>query len=233
MLFRFPTISPIIYSDDENALRHQMQGLGTSVGAAEPSGGGAEPSNSTMRVLFGRRPDEEPEIRRVDDTRVDNVTVPMVTSQGENFGAFEKVFQRRQRDERPMSSPAGVGWQPIEGQDIGAAPGAIPMEMDPPTSARQSLANLGVQLTQGMVGRRDGLRSSVGTQYSADAVMQTAAARDWTLKGKRTKTSRSVGSMASADALDAGLNPVDADMPAETLSPPAHERLKKARVERG
>jgi hypothetical protein len=39
--------------------------------------------------------------------------------------------------------------------------------------------------------------------------------------------------MASGDAFDAGLNPVDADMPAEALSPPAHERLKKARVDRG
>jgi hypothetical protein len=45
------------------------------------------------------------------------------------------------------------------------------------------------------------------------------------------KTSKSIGSVASADALDAGLNPVDADMPAEALSPPAHERLKKARVD--
>jgi hypothetical protein len=52
-------------------------------------------------------------------------------------------------------------------------------------------------------------------------------------QGKRSKTSKSVGSVASADALDAGLNPIDVDMPAEALSPPTHERLKKARVDRG
>jgi hypothetical protein len=39
--------------------------------------------------------------------------------------------------------------------------------------------------------------------------------------------------VASSDAFDAGLNLVDADMPAEALSLPAHERLKKARVDRG
>jgi hypothetical protein len=52
-------------------------------------------------------------------------------------------------------------------------------------------------------------------------------------KGKRVQTSKSVGSKASADALEAGLNPVGTDMPAEALSSLADERMKKARVERG
>jgi hypothetical protein len=52
-------------------------------------------------------------------------------------------------------------------------------------------------------------------------------------KRKRPKTSKSVGSAASADALETGLNPVDVDMPAEALLPPAYERLKKARIQRG
>jgi hypothetical protein len=52
-------------------------------------------------------------------------------------------------------------------------------------------------------------------------------------KEKRSKTSKSVDSLTSADAVEAGLDPVDADMPAERLSPSAYERSKKARVERG
>jgi hypothetical protein len=52
-------------------------------------------------------------------------------------------------------------------------------------------------------------------------------------KGKRSRTSKSAGSSASANALEAGLDPVDADMPAERLSPSAYEKSKKARVERG
>jgi hypothetical protein len=93
---------------------------------------------------------------------------------------------------------------------------------------------------------RDGLRNSVSTQHSTDAVMQTisgpessAARRSESVlsllgtKGKRSKTSKSVGSSASIDALEAGLNPVDADMPVERLSPFAYERSKKAKVERG
>jgi hypothetical protein len=52
-------------------------------------------------------------------------------------------------------------------------------------------------------------------------------------KGKRSKTSKSVGSSASVNALEAGLDPVDVDMPAERLSPSAYERTKKTRVERG
>jgi hypothetical protein len=92
----------------------------------------------------------------------------------------------------------------------------------------------------------DGLRSSVSTQHSADGVMQTfpvpessAARRSESgpslpgAKAKRSKTSKSIGSSASTDALEAGLNPVDADMPAKRLSPSAYEKTKKARVERG
>jgi hypothetical protein len=52
-------------------------------------------------------------------------------------------------------------------------------------------------------------------------------------RGKDRRLRNLVGSVASGDAFDASLNPVDADMPAEALSPPAHKRLKKARVDRG
>jgi hypothetical protein len=52
-------------------------------------------------------------------------------------------------------------------------------------------------------------------------------------KRKRSKTSKSIGSAASTDALEAGLNPIDADMLAKVLSPPEYERLKKARIKRG
>jgi hypothetical protein len=52
-------------------------------------------------------------------------------------------------------------------------------------------------------------------------------------KRKISKTSKSIGSSASADALEASLDPIDADMPAERLSPSAYERSKNARVERG
>jgi hypothetical protein len=124
------------------------------------------------------------------------------------------------------------------------------METDRGPFGIHSLASLGVELANirgpPLLPRRDGLRSSVTTQHSTDAVMETADVPEWRggrrsqtgpsfpgAQGKRSKTSKSVGSVASADALDAGLNPVDGDMPAEALSPPAHERLKKARVDRG
>jgi hypothetical protein len=124
------------------------------------------------------------------------------------------------------------------------------METDRGPFGIYSLASLGVELANicgpPPLPRRDGLCSSVATQHSADAVMETAGVPEWRggrrsqtrpshpcAQGKRSKTSKSIGSMASADALDVGLNPIDADMPAEALSPPAHERLKKARVNRG
>jgi hypothetical protein len=114
----------------------------------------------------------------------------------------------------------------------------------------QSLASLGVQLAS--IGSppplscRDSLRSSVSTQHFADAVMETVGDPEWRVgrrsksrpffpsaKGKRAKTSKSIGSVASTNALEAGLNPIDADMPAKALLPPAYERSKMARVERG
>jgi hypothetical protein len=123
-----------------------------------------------------------------------------------------------------------------------------PMEMNRGPFGIQSLASVGVQLAS--IGgppplpRRDGLRSSVSTQHSADAVIETAGDPKWRVgrrnksgpslpgaKDKRLKTSKSVGSATSADALEAGLNPVDADMPVEALSPPAYERSKKAKME--
>jgi hypothetical protein len=124
------------------------------------------------------------------------------------------------------------------------------METDRGPFGIQSLARLGVERANirgpPLLPRRDGLRSSVPTQHSADAVMETTGVPEWRggrrsqtgpslpgVQGKRSKTSKSVGSVASADALDAGRNPIDADMPAEALSPLAHERLKKARVDRG
>jgi hypothetical protein len=86
----------------------------------------------------------------------------------------------------------------------------------------------------------------VTTQHSADAVIQCVPDPEWVVayrnktgpslpgaKGKILKTSKSVGSLASVDAIETGLDPVDADMPAERLSPSAYERTKKARVERG
>jgi hypothetical protein len=125
-----------------------------------------------------------------------------------------------------------------------------PMETDRRPSGIQSLANLDVQLASiggpPRLPRRDSLRSFVSTQHSADANMETASDPEKRgsrcsktgpslpgAKGKRSKTSKSAGSTANADALEAGLNPVDADMPAKALSPPAYERQKKARVERG
>jgi hypothetical protein len=53
------------------------------------------------------------------------------------------------------------------------------------------------------------------------------------VKGKRWKPLKSAGSKSNTDALEAGLDPVDVDMPAETLSPLAYERTKKARMEQG
>jgi hypothetical protein len=155
-----------------------------------------------------------------------------------------------EHEEHTGSFPQGVGWQPIPGQDFAAARTTTPMETDRGPFGIHSLASLGVELTSigGLppLPRRDGLRNSVGTQHSADAVMENTSVREWRggrrsqtgpfhpgAKGKRSKIAKSVGSVASGDAFDAGLNPVDADMPAEALSPPAHERLKKARDDRG
>jgi hypothetical protein len=124
------------------------------------------------------------------------------------------------------------------------------METDRGLFGIHNLASLDVELASiggpSPLPRQDGPRSSVATHHSADAIMEAAAIPEWrgarrsqtgpsfpSAKGKRSKTSKSVGSVASANVLDVGLNPVDADMPAEALSPLAHERLKKARVDRG
>jgi hypothetical protein len=129
-------------------------------------------------------------------------------------------------------------------------PTTIPMETDRGPFGIHSLASLGDQLTN--IGgppplpRWDGFRSSVAIQHSTDAVMETTGDPEWRggqrsqtrpslpgAKGRRSKTSKSVGSVASVEALDASLNPVDANMPTEALLPPVHERLKKARIDRG
>jgi hypothetical protein len=39
-------LSPLIFSDDEDARRSELEGMGSSGGAPEPSGGGGEPSSS-------------------------------------------------------------------------------------------------------------------------------------------------------------------------------------------
>jgi hypothetical protein len=147
-------------------------------------------------------------------------------------------------------TPEGVDWQPIPGQDIATAPTMTPMKTDRGPFGIHSLASLGVQLASiggpPLLPRRDGLCSFVATQHFVDAVIETAGVPEWRggrcsqtgpslpgAKRRRSKTSKSVGSMASTNALDAGLNPVDADMLAEALLLPAHERLKKARVDRG
>jgi hypothetical protein len=133
-----------------------------------------------------------------------------------------------EQEEHTVSVPEGVGWQPIPGHDIAIAPITTPMETDRGLFGIHSLASLGVQLAS--IGgppplpRWDGLHNSVATQHSADAVMETASVPKWrggrcsqtgpslpSTKGKRSKTSKFVGSVASANALDAGLNPVDAD----------------------
>jgi hypothetical protein len=174
-----------------------------------------------------------------DDTFFDGLTGPLVTSRGENFVIFGRTFMRGEQEEHTVSVPKGVGWQPILGQDIATMPTMTPMETDRGPFGIHSLASLGVQLAS--IGGppplpcQDGLHSSITTQHSTDAVMETAGVLEWRggrcsqtgpslpgAKGRRSKTSKSIGSVASTDALDAGLNPVDADMPAEALSPPAH-----------
>jgi hypothetical protein len=244
-------LSPLIYSDDEAAQRSELEGMGSGGGPPGPSGGGGEPSSSArMQIDFGKQPSSEPPIFRDSDTFFDGLTSPMVTSQGENSAIFGRIVIRDEQEEHTGSIPRGVSWQPIPGQDFTAARSTTPMETDRGPFGIHSLASLGVELASiggpPLLPHRDGLRSSVGTQHSADAIMETAAVPEWRggqhsqtgpslpgAKGKRSKIAKYVGSVASSDAFDAGLNPVDADMPAEALSPPAHERLKKARVDRG
>jgi hypothetical protein len=244
-------LSPLIYSDDEEAHRRQVEGMGSGRGAPEPSEGGGEPSSSArMRIDFGKEPSSEPPILRDAETFFDGLTGPLVTSQGENSAVFGRTFMWREQGEHTVSVPEGVGWQPIPEQDFVTAPIMTPMETGRGPFGIHSLASLGVQLASigspPPLSYQDGLRSSIATQHSADAVMETAGDPEWTggrhsksgpslpgAKGKRSKTSKSVGSPDTANALKAGLNPVDTGMPTKALSPPAYERLKKARVERG
>jgi hypothetical protein len=244
-------LSPLIVSDDEAAQQCELQGMGSSGGPQGPSGGGGEPSSSArMRIDFERQPSSEPPIFRDGDTFFDGLTGPMVISQGENSAISGRTVMRGEQDEHTGSNPRGVGRLPIPGQDFAAPRTSTAIETDRGPFGIHSLASLGVELAsiggQPPPPRRDGLRSSVGTQHSADAVMENAGVPEWSggqrsqtgpfppsAKGKRSKIAKSVGSVASGDAFDAGLNPVDADMPAEALLPPAHERLKKARVDRG
>jgi hypothetical protein len=243
-------LSPLIFSNDEEARRREVEGMGSGGGAPGSSGGGREPSSSArMRIDFGKQPISEPPIVRDDDTFFDGLMGPLVTSQAENSAIFGRAFRQGEQEEHTVLVPEGVDWQPIPGQDIATACMMTPMETDRGPFGIHSLASLGVELANirgpPPLPLRDGLRSSVATQHSADAVMETAGVPEWRggrrsqtgsslsgTQGKRSKTSKSVGSVASADALDAGLNPVDADMPVEALSPPAHERFKKARVDR-
>jgi hypothetical protein len=244
-------LSPLIYSDDEAARQSELEGMGSGGGPPGPLGGGGEPSSSArMQIDFGKQPSSEPPILRDDDTFFDGLTGLMVTSQGENSAIFGRTMMRGEQEEHTGSIPRGVGWQPIPGQDFAAARSTTPMETDRGPFGIHSLASLGVEVAS--IGgppplpRWDGLRSSVGTQHSADAIMETAAVPEWRggrrshtgpsltgAKGKRSKIAKSVGSVPSGDAFDAGLNPVDANMLAKALSPPAHERLKKARVDQG
>jgi hypothetical protein len=244
-------LSPLIYSNDEATRQSELEGMDSGGGPPGPSGGGGEPSSSArMRIDFGKQPSLEPPIFRDGDTFFDGLTGPMVTNQGENSAISGRTVMRGEQEEHTGSIPRGVGWQPIPGQDFVVARSTTPMETDRGPFGIHSLASLGVELAS--IGgpppppRRDDLRSSVRTQHSVDATMETAAVPEWRggrhsqtgpsllgAKGKRSKIAKFVDSVASGNAFDAGLNPVDADMPAKALSPPAHERLKKARVDHG
>jgi hypothetical protein len=87
-------LSPLINSDDEKALRREVEGLDSGRGAPGPSGGSGGPSSSTkMRIGYGKQPLLEPPILKENETCFDGVTGPLVTSQGENSAAIEKTFQ--------------------------------------------------------------------------------------------------------------------------------------------
>jgi hypothetical protein len=171
-------LSPLIDCDDEKALRRVIEGVGSSKGAPGPSGGSGEPSSSVkMQIDFEKQPRSEPPILRETETCFDGLTGPLVTSQGENSAALERTFQRRVQQGQTVSIPEGVGWQPIPRQDFTNAPLPPPMETSRGPFGIHSLASLGAQLAS--IGDPpplpgwDDLRSSVSTQHSADAVMQT------------------------------------------------------------
>jgi hypothetical protein len=172
-------LSPLVYSDDEAARQSELEGMGSGGGPPGPSGGGGEPSSSArMRIDFERQPSSEPPIFRDGNTFFDGLTGLMVTSQGENSAIFRRTVMRGEQEEHTGSIPRGVGWQPILGQDFAAARTTTPMETNRGPFGIHSLASLGVELAS--IGgppplpRRDGLRSSVETQHSTDAVMENA-----------------------------------------------------------
>jgi hypothetical protein len=74
-------LSPLIFSDEEEARRRELEGMGSSGGAPRPSGGGGEPSSSArMRIDFGKQPTSERPIVREDDTFFDDLTGLLMTS---------------------------------------------------------------------------------------------------------------------------------------------------------
>jgi hypothetical protein len=106
-----------------------------------------------------------------------------VTSQGENSAISGGTVKRGEQHDHTGSIPRGVGWLPIPGQDFAAPRTATAMQTDPGPFGIHSLASLSVELAsiggQPPPPRRDGLRSSVGTQHSADAVMENAGVPEW------------------------------------------------------
>jgi hypothetical protein len=87
-------LSPLIDSDDEEALRREVEGLDSSGGAPGPSrGGGKHSSSMRMRIDYGKQPLSEPPILRENETCFNGVTSPLVTSQEENSTAVERTFQ--------------------------------------------------------------------------------------------------------------------------------------------
>jgi hypothetical protein len=99
-------LSPLIFSDDEDARRSELEGMGSGGGGPGPSGGRGEPSSSVrMRIDFGKQPISEPPIFRDDDTFLDGLTGPMVTSQGENSTLFGRTVMRGEQEEHTGSIP--------------------------------------------------------------------------------------------------------------------------------
>jgi hypothetical protein len=140
-------LSPLIFSDDEDARRSKLEGMGSGGGAPGPSRGGREPlSSARMRIDFGKQPTLEPPIVRNDDTFFDGLTGLLVTNQGKNSAIFGRTFMRGEQEEHTVSVPKGVSWQPIPGQDIAIARITTPMETDRNPFEIHSLISLGVEL---------------------------------------------------------------------------------------
>jgi hypothetical protein len=74
-------LSPLIDSDDEKALRREVEELGSGGGALEPSKEGGERSSSArMQIDYWKQPLSEPPILMESETCFDGVTSPLVTS---------------------------------------------------------------------------------------------------------------------------------------------------------